>query len=391
MIDKIDKNDCYGCYACINSCPQSCIIMKEDKEGFFYPKIDMDKCVGCNKCEVMCPACGKDDYLLTEDKKFYAAYHLNEQVRKRSSSGGIFYALAQYVIENKGYVCAASFNRNFEVEHQLACKMEEIEKMQGSKYAQSKLGFEIKNIKTLLEQKKQVLFVGTPCQVAGIKNVIPKYLQNNLICVDLVCHGVPNNKLLKKYLVELSKDSDDTIERVSFRDKKNGWKCYSFCVAYRSGKVYRANRYADSYLRAFVKGLILRPSCYGCKYRINESGSDLTIGDFWNHKKYLKKRDDNKGLSLVSVQTEKGLELLEKSKYLKLLEVSEMVGISSEVKHEDKMSQDIRNLFFSELSNRSFEEVMGVLSPIDKKKYYIECIKMLIEKIIFMVNVERRN
>ena len=188
----INDPNCSGCSACFNICPQRCISMVEDKEGFLYPRINKEKCINCGLCKKACPALATDKYVVPST--FYACKSKNEELRSKSSSGGVFSSLAEYVIHNNGVVFGAAFNRNMELSHIGVNKKEDLSKLMGSKYLQSDLKNTFNEVKTYLCNNRFVLFSGTPCQVAGLK----AYLQDdykNLYLADLACHGVPSPKI----------------------------------------------------------------------------------------------------------------------------------------------------------------------------------------------------
>ena len=215
-----DKSLCCGCSACYDACPKSAITMIEDKEGFLYPAIDEDKCIDCKLCEKVCPTKNKkkNKSLL----EAYAAYNTDENIRLKSSSGGVFSLIAEYVLRNQGVVYGAAFDENFEVEHLRVASVEELELLRGSKYVQSKLDGIYNLCKKDLEIGKQVLFTGTPCQVSGLKSFLRKEY-DNLVCMDIVCHGVPSRMVWRKYLEYRINFAKSKIVQIAFRLKNEGW------------------------------------------------------------------------------------------------------------------------------------------------------------------------
>lgn len=197
MIIITNKELCCGCGACYNSCPNKAIQMVEDQEGFLYPEINKTKCINCSICEKVCPI---KNIKIEEDTELIklAAWSKNKEIRKSSSSGGIFYTIANYIIENSGVVCAAGFDENMNVVHKIISEKKQIKELQGSKYVQSDIGQCNREVKKLLEEGKKVLFVGTPCQVSGLLTMLGKKYNNLYLC-DFICHGVPSPKVYKKY------------------------------------------------------------------------------------------------------------------------------------------------------------------------------------------------
>lgn len=209
MINITDKEKCSGCEACVNICPKNCITMIEDKYGFRYPTVNQSQCSNCNLCESVCP-------IKKFNKEVYACYAKNKNEYMSSSSGGAFAVIARKVLTNGGLVCGAAFDENFNVKHMIISNLNDLYKLKGTKYVQSEIGSVYKDIKKYLDKRYQVLFSGTPCEVAGLK----KYLKNeysNLITVDLICHGVPSPKIWQDYLNEVK--GVNKIKNVSFRNK----------------------------------------------------------------------------------------------------------------------------------------------------------------------------
>lgn len=312
MIKLKNKANCTGCTACKSICPQQCIMMLEDQEGFNYPFVDNTSCIDCSQCEKICPVINTDSQLNKGDNNtiLYAAYSKDETIRRNSSSGGIFTLLAKEVLKKDGRVYGASFDENFNVVHSYIKDIKDIHILQGSKYVQSVLGTTFEDIKLYLKQGGLVLFCGTPCQVAGLRNYVGDRLKKNLYLVDFICHGVPSPKVWNKYLKE-NKNQDEYIG-ISFRKKKYGWKTYSLERKYKSGKVKSSIFTFDTYMQAFLRDVILRPSCYKCFFRSTNHLSDITLADYWEIKKVIPNFNDDKGVSKVMVHTEKGEELFNK-------------------------------------------------------------------------------
>ena len=320
MIEIKDKKDCCGCSACVQRCPKQCITLKEDNEGFLYPIVDKGTCIDCGLCEKVCPILHQGES--RKPLKVYAAKNLNEEIRRQSSSGGIFTLLAEQVIQEGGVVFGARFDENWEVKHDYTETIEGLAVFRGSKYVQSRIEDSYRKAEIFLKQGKKVLFSGTPCQIAGLKRFLRKEYEE-LLTVDFVCHGVPSPGVWRKYLKEtvarmcdknsVSTDPISTenahVERISFRDKSSGWKKYSFALTLsattRSGskntvslcEVFPQN----SFMKGFLADLYLRPSCYACAAKCGKSGSDMTIGDLWGAPSIIGNDDDNKGTSLILV------------------------------------------------------------------------------------------
>ncbi len=238
----------------------------------------------------------------------WACYYPQEDIRKESSSGGIFWLLAGYVIERSGVVFGVRWNEKWEAVHDRAMSMTEVRSFMGSRYVQSNTGNTYIQAKTYLEEGRLVLYSGTPCQIAGLKGFLAKEY-DNLLTVDIICHGVPSPLVWERYLAEIR--GKKCVTGVSFRDKTRGWHDFSIKISYKAQRSYQKSRRADSYLRGFLKNIDLRPSCYECPFKGDYRKSDLTLGDFWGVENYLPELDDDKGISLVIVQSDRGAQLWE--------------------------------------------------------------------------------
>ncbi|MDU4892220.1 MAG: Coenzyme F420 hydrogenase/dehydrogenase, beta subunit C-terminal domain [Clostridium sp.] len=360
MIVIKNKIECSGCYACANICPKNCISMTQDDEGFWYPKVDKKKCINCDLCVKVCPIINDEDkgkYIKSEyEKKVYAARNLDSNIRLNSSSGGVFTLLAEEVLNNDGIVIGAAFNEKFEVNHQIIRKKEDLNKVRGSKYVQSKIGDIYKEVRVELEKEKLVLFTGTPCQIEGLKNFLNKNYEN-LITQDIICHGVPSPLVWNQYLKFIGKKSKSKIESISFRSKNEGWRLFSLAFKFKD-KFIAKNIEEDFYLIAFQNNIDLRPSCYACKAKGEIRLSDITLADFWGIENSSLKVDDNKGTSLVILNTIKGKIIFEKiSKYLELEETNLRTATYNNKSYYISASRNInRENFLSEINEINFEE-----------------------------------
>ena len=296
------KEKCCGCMACVNACPVDAIAERDDDNGFVYPCIDKDNCVNCGLRERVC-AWTKPKEETLNVLSAYALRYKDEDTLMKSTSGGAFTALAEEVLRQRGYVVGASWE-GLELRHVVIEERGEMDKIRGTKYVQSGIGFVFKKVKELLEANRQVIFVGTPCQVAGLKSFL-RHPYTNLLLVDFLCHGVPNNEFLKAHVRYIEQLKHKKVERYLFRDKKYGWNSSGI-----EGVVYAGGRKAFSYEtqaynKFFYSNVSLRPSCLDCRYRSQHRNSDITIADFWGVEKVLGRQDD-KGMSLVFVNSERG-------------------------------------------------------------------------------------
>lgn len=308
MITIKDKPHCCGCGACVNSCPKQCISLVEDNEGFLYPTIDIDNCIDCGACERSCPILKQDEERIP--LKVVATFNPTLPIRMCSSSGGIFSQLAENVINNHGVVFGASFDSHWNVHQVFVEALEDLSRLRGSKYVQSRIGDSYQKVKLFLKANRQVLFSGTPCQIAGLKRFLGREY-DNLLTVDVACHGIPSPKIWNLYLSELTSRllPDSDVTSVNFRDKSRGWKSYYMQVSLETSSekmCYSVPYYEDWYMKAFLKNLILRPSCANCPARCGKSGSDLTIADFWGVESMCPDLDDDKGTSIVLINSPKG-------------------------------------------------------------------------------------
>lgn len=382
MIEIKTKKDCCGCYACYNICPQKCITMESDNEGFWYPNIDKDKCINCNLCEKVCPIVNKPKNLLYEEKS-YAVFNKNEKVRLESSSGGFFSLLAEYVINNHGSVYGAVFDGNFNVKHIKINKLQDIKLLRGSKYVQSKIGDVFKFIKSDLKNDKLVLFTGTPCQVAGLQSFLQKKY-NNLILMDIVCHGIPSPLVWQQYIGELKQNYKQDIKSIFFRNKNTGWKKYSIKILFDKDE-YKNIGFKDIYMKGFLNDIYLRPSCYSCNFKGIERVSDITVADFWGIESVLPKMDDDKGTSLIVIHSEKGKQLFDELSEKMIL--SE-VNLNEAIKYNPSMIRSVkynekRNSFFAELNTgKELIDLIKKYTKVSFERRLKNKLKSIIKKLI---------
>lgn len=306
MIKIEDKSKCSGCHSCYNVCPKHCITMIEDQEGFWYPEVDKNQCIDCGLCEKRCPIL--NEMKVDNQPVAYACYNKDESIRKESSSGGVFTLLATLVIEHGGIVYGASFNDENMVEHIEVDNLNDLSKLRGSKYVQSRIRDTYSRVREYLNQGRLVYFSGTPCQIDGLLAYLNKKYEN-LILQDIVCHGVPSPKVWKKYLEQFNIEKD---ARILFRDKSTGWDSYSFTIDQKDKFTQLSSQ--NEYMKVFLKDLCLRPSCYNCHSKSLHRNSDITLADFWGINNICPELYDNKGTSLVFINSEKGNELFNRIK-----------------------------------------------------------------------------
>ncbi len=361
MIKITNDALCTGCGSCESICPQNCIQMSKSEEGFLYPKVNDKLCIKCGACIQRCPVLSPAEIKkTTEDIRSYAMYSKNENLRKTSSSGGIFPELASFVLKNGGVVFGAALDKDVNVHHICIETEEELKKLQGTKYVQSVIGDSYKKAKEFLDNGRYVLFSGTPCQTAGLLSYLKKDYEN-LFTQDLICHGVPSPLVWEKYKEYIKKEHSSPVESVSFRDKKQGWRGYSISFQFKNGSHHSHPSRNDWYMNAFLRDLCLRPSCYECKFKKFVRPTDITIADFWGVNKIVPEMDDNKGTSLVFINSKKGEALLNGIKpNVRLMETDPIES----VKHNPSMTSSAsipkeRAKFMKEICHNDFEFVIN--------------------------------
>ena len=380
MIKIVNKADCCGCTACMAVCPNNCIEMKDDIEGFKYPSVDIDKCIHCNQCNRVCPI-QKPSKQEERPAEVYFVQSTDESIRASSTSGGAFTALAEYVISKNGVVFGVAFkdSDSWEVIHTVGVDKKEIEKFRGSKYVQSDMGNCLAATRDNLMNNRLVLFSGTPCQIAGLKRYLGKEY-SNLITVDVVCRAVPSPFVWSKY-VELYKNKyGHNIERFRFRDKVWGYSYSTMSIYMKKGskkKDYHRGIESDLWMRMFFSGLITRPSCNTCPYR-EDHVSDFTIWDCFNVKKFVPEFDDNSGTTRMTINSTKGINLFNmiKDKYRYKVKIQE--GNSSiEKAYEEKIDLRLRENFFEDLHCKPVQEVFNEYMPYTLKIMMLQYGRMI--------------
>ena len=382
MINIIDKENCSGCKACYNICPQNCIEMFTDEEGFWYPQINEDKCIQCGLCEKVCPEIN----IYHNDKSYgkpitLAAWNNDKKMREESSSGGVFTSISEWILSNEGVVFGAGYDDRFNVMHKETHKIEGLKELRGSKYVQSDIKDTYNKAKQHLDKGKKVLFTGTPCQIAGLYNFLQKEYEELYTC-DIVCHGVPSPIVFEKYKQNLEYQYNSNIKKIAFRNKSYGWKLFSVSIQFDNDAEYSKTLVNDVYMQGFLKNYYLRPSCYKCSYAKLPRVSDITLADFWGIASKYPELDDDKGTSLLLINTDRGKTLLKGCK-------NNIFTHECDLDHAIKgnpciiksvKEPDLRVKFFEDLHRRDFSYVI---------KKYMSSPSWIKRKIIFTKRAHR--
>lgn len=304
MIDKVQIKDCCLCGNCVEYCPANAIVFKKEFEIFKYPQIDLDKCIHCDLCENLCPSI--QNLSQQPHVSSYIAKNKNLNVKKQSSSGGMFSVFAEFIIDNKGVVCGAAFDNSLKVKHIIVDNKKDLQKLRGSKYVQSDLGDCFLKIKQLLQTGQMVLFVGCPCQTAALRTYLKKDYPNQLYLVDFICHGMLSQSLFDDYIKYLEKKYKSRVVSFSFRDKTDGWIESGPKITFENGQTKYWPYYKDLYMQGLLKSLCVKTQCYICKYKNFYSGSDITLADYWGCEIHDPEFYDFYGVSAVVINNENG-------------------------------------------------------------------------------------
>lgn len=359
MIHIEDKKECCGCWACYNVCPRHCIGMKEDEEGFRYPVVETSLCIDCGLCEKVCPVIHADKTDAPHKQQGFLVQHKDEEIRKESTSGGAFTAIASWIIRQGGIVYGAGYRKEtFIVEHQGVETEQDLSIFRNSKYVQSNVGDTFRQALEQLKAGRWVCFSGTPCQIEGFRNFLRNREYEKLVCVDLVCHGIPSPRILTRYIEAQQTLIGGEFTNVLFRDKFYGYHYSSFSIYNKErDKDYHKGVDSNAYLRAFFNNLSDRPSCYDCRFKKRYRKSDLTLWDCFPIEKFTKQMD-GKGTTRVLVQSDKG-EMI-------------MNAIRDELRtvrvEPDKLVKDVREMFHSVPMNPQREQFFtdcNTMLPVD--------------------------
>ena len=387
MITIQNKTDCCGCTACANICPKNCITMEPDVEGFLYPKINNDLCVNCGLCEKVCPVMHppilKDGL---QNLTACVARILDDAILQKSTSGGAISAISRYVLQSGGYVCGCVLNKNFLTEHRLIESEQELNALCGSKYVQSSLDTCFIQIEKLLKKDKKVCFIGTPCQVAGLKNFLRKDY-DNLLTIDLVCRSIPSLELYKKYLSYQEYKYQSKVRSINFRNKTYGYHSGTLTIEFENGKKYSGSNRVDLFMKTFHNNIASRPSCYKCKFKTRDRCSDFTMFDSWKPEKIVKVplNDDDKGYTNVILHSEKAKNIINQLDNIKIYpaDIDKIFLYAGSMESESIQRPKNRQSFFNglkEVSDSSFEKYIKSYISVTKKDLFLEKTKYFLYK-----------
>ena len=384
MIEINDEYQCCGCTACANICPKNCITMAPDEEGFLYPEVDRDLCINCGLCEKVCPVIKLPEVRVGE-RKSYAVRSKNSDVLRNSTSGGFFTPIANYVLNNGGVICAATYNDEWIVVHEFITESDEeaFSKYRGSKYVQSHLGDCFSRIKKYLTQGRFVCFIGTTCQVNGLIKFAGDH--SNLLTVDLVCHGTPSPKLWEKYINYQQEKYNSQIISVSFRNKTYGYHSGTMKIEFANGKIYYGSARVDYMLKSFFREISSRPICYQCPFKQIERCSDLTIYDCWHFSDLTKgEKDDDKGYTNVIVQSKKGtdvLKILADELEIYQVDTQKAIELDGVMVTRSAVPHPRRKEYYKDLDKETLSQHIKKFVPVTKKDILIEKSKIVLYKL----------
>ena len=371
----IEKALCTGCRACESVCPLNCITMVTDNEGFLYPEIDEGKCVRCGKCREVCIGYKPRSDSACSQKRTFAAWNRNPKIRNGSSSGGMFYLLAEHIITGGGVVYGAAFDDSFAVRHRRIEKIEDLPALMGSKYVQSDIGQTYRQALEDLKTGRNVLYSGTPCQISAFLGFTKGY-EEKLITVSVVCHGVPSPEIWKRYLaLKKGQYGENRVKKISFRDKTYGWKDFGIYIEF-DHNCYLCSHKEDLYMQGFLQNLFLRPSCYQCRAKGLWAGADIILGDFWGIGEEIPEIDTDLGVNCGIVCTSKGLDIWNK---IQDSVCSQDIAYETVCRHNSALEHSVppngnRTRFFEDLSYTGLiEEAMrAYVKPVkisDNERY----------------------
>lgn len=381
MIILNEKKDCCGCGACQASCPQGCIYMKKDEEGFLYPHIDMSICVNCGICETVCPIININVSEKEKRVDALAVYAKTEQYVKDSSSGGVFSVLAEAIIKEGGIVFGAAFDDKWNVQTSKAESIETLASLKKAKYVQCTTNSAYVEIQHLLLKGIKILYCSTPCQIAGLFSFLGK-TYDNLYTLDLICHGVPSPDVWKHYLSLQKKE----IKQVNFRDKRDGWEKNSISFLFADGRELVERNNQNMYMQAFLQGLSVRPSCFSCRFKGLNRLCDITLGDLWGAEHQCPDGYNKSGTSLIIIHSRKGHFLIDGCKdkfHIVKAPMPASIVFNRAIKYSLKEPAK-RSLFMEKYKDKDWDILLHECLSVEnvpQKRSFLNQIKVILKKI----------
>ena len=368
MINITDKSKCCGCNACGDVCAKHAITFKTDIEGFWYPEVNKDHCTDCGLCEKVCPILQPADKVIRYDEsRVFAAYTKDDAIRTDSTSGGIHSMLAQAMYEKNAYVGGAVYNEDHTVSQIIDDDPARLPEIRSSKYLQSDASGVYKDIRAKLREGREVFFCGCPCQVQALYKFLGNKEYDNLTTCDFICRGVNSPKVFLKYMDMLERQFGAKATEIKFKNKKWGWHNFSMRVNFANGEEYCKDRYHDLFFIGYLQaGNFTRPSCYDCHFKGFPQKADITLADFWGIEKLDKSMDQDRGTSLVMVNSDKGQRLFDsiKNKIIwKQFTFDDAKAGNPALTSSLKASKPNRNQFFEALEKEPFEKVAAKYFP----------------------------
>lgn len=374
MIDKVVKEKCTGCNMCADICPKGAIYYETNQQGFSIPKVDYDKCVKCGLCVKKCPGLMENVYK-KDIPKVYAAWAKDDEIRIQSTSGGMYYVLAEKFIQNGGYIVGSVYDKDYKgAHHVVGNTIEDLKKIMGSKYFQSNAEGIYKQVKELLDKGKKVMFCGTPCQSAALQSFLEKKYEN-LYTIDFICRGINSPLAFRKHIEELEEEHNSKVKLVHLKNKKTGWQSLATYIEFENGDTYHQDKNTSPWVKGFVGGggLFMRESCYTCRYRGLPRISDITIGDFWGIHG-MSPENMFKGISSIMINTKKGKDLFESIKeniIFKRRNLDELISGNQHILISPEKNKK-QNMFFEMLKTKKFSEAIKECVIKKKKKSFIK-------------------
>ena len=387
MINILRKEDCTGCGACVDICRAKAITLETDIEGFWYPKANLDLCTDCGLCEKICAELHIEElkqHGTNKDSIILAAIHKDDNIRRESTSGGLFSALANKIYDEDGYVGGAIYNDDFFVKHLLSNKREDLLHIRGTKHCQSDMTGIFQQIKELLKNGEKVLICAAPCQIASLRLYIGKEYEN-LITVDFICLGINSPKIFRKHLESLENQFGAKAISIQAKNKDLGWRSLAYKIKFANNKVYLREGKNDNFIRGFIVSHInCRPTCYECKYKGFPRISDITLGDFWGIEKIAKTMDDNLGTSVVLLNSHKGIAFFDAIKdqiKTKEMTLSVVLPGNQALLHPIAKPTINRDEFYRDVDRLPFDAVVKKYYPSENK-----ILKNIKKRIAFICN-----